>query len=366
MVDRAGLAVLRRTGDPLADAVVADRIPRPLLEDALRHRPTTGLPASLAALRTQLDELPDWAEPDRLVRGSQAYLGIGSTWIQLLLGPGSLINTYRSPAIAAVLTATGRLDSAAAGRRISETGLWLGSAVRPEGLSAGTPGYLATAQVRLLHAGVRRQLRKRGWDLERWGVPINQADLARTLLDFTYVPITALRRLGVGFTEAERDDVYHLFRHIGHLLGLDPAMHVDNHREAASLAALLESVSEPPGEASRGLVDTLLQAYDELLSPVLHTPEPITHQLVLALARVFHGREVGRSVGLAAPQRWALWTVRAMGLANSAGRLLGRAVPAVRRRVVDRTTTAIRGFADTFEGAALYQDEDAFSAARGR
>ena len=165
-------------------------------------------------------------------QGSRAYLGIGTTWMQLLLGPGSLVNTYRSPSIAAVLTATGRLDSATAGRRIQETGLWLGSAVLPDALMAGAPGYVATAQVRLLHAGVRRQLLKGGWDVDRWGVPINQVDLARTLLDFTYVPIEAMRRLGVGFTADERDDVYHLFRHIGHLVGLDPILHFDNHQQA--------------------------------------------------------------------------------------------------------------------------------------
>ena len=149
--------------------------------------------------------------------------------------------------------------------------------------------------------------------LNRWGVPINQIDLARTLLDFTYVPITAMHRLGVGFTADERDDVYHLFRHVGHLLGLDPDLHFDNHEQATRLVELLAEVSGTADEASRALVEALLQAYDELLSPVLHTPAPVTHQLVLALARVFHGRTVGATVGLPAPAPWASLTVRALG-----------------------------------------------------
>jgi hypothetical protein len=352
---RLRLAELRLTGDPLADAVAADRVPRGVIDDAL-HQGTLDGPPSLMALRTELEEWPHWIRPERMARGSRAYLGIGSTWMQLLLGPGSLVNTYRSPSIAAVLAATGRLDSAAAGRRIQETGLWLGSAVLPDALLVGAPGYVATAQVRLLHAGVRRQLGKRGWDVDRWGVPVNQTDLARTLLDFTYVPIKAMHRLGVGFTVDERDDIYHLFRHIGHLLGLHPDLHFDNHEQATQLVELLAEVSGPPGEASRALVEALLQAYDELLSPVLHTPVPITHQLVLALARVFHGRAVGQTVGLAAPAPWASATVRALGVANSAVRLLGRAVPAVRDRVIDQTVTAIGGFAETLESTPLYQD----------
>ncbi len=128
-----------------------------MIDDVLRGRaPSSGpIPESLAALRAQLEAVSDWLDLDRMHRGCEAYLGIGATWMQLLLGPGSLINTYRSPAIARVLIASGRLDTAAAARRISETGAWLGAAVQPGYLRVGAPGYVATVQVRLLHAHVR-------------------------------------------------------------------------------------------------------------------------------------------------------------------------------------------------------------------
>jgi hypothetical protein len=176
------LAAMIQVGDPLADAVVAERVPRQMIDDLLHDRQPSGpVPDSLAALDAQLKTVPDWLEINRLHRGSLAYLGIGATWMQLLLGPGSLINTYRSPRIAAVLTASGRLDTAAAARRISETGAWLGSAVQPGHLRIGAPGYVATVQVRLLHAHVRHHVGGRGeWDLGTRGVPINQVSLART------------------------------------------------------------------------------------------------------------------------------------------------------------------------------------------
>jgi mpaB/rubber oxygenase-like protein len=125
-------------------------------------------------------------------------------------------------------------------------------------------------------------------------LPINQADLARTLLDFTYVPIRAMGRLGVDLRPHERDDVHHLFRYIAHLLGIDPALQVDDHAGATNLAALLEMVTPPPDEGSRALVDALLEAYAQLLTPVLHTPEGMTRELVLALAQIFHGAPVCR------------------------------------------------------------------------
>jgi len=351
------LATMMQVGDPLADAVVAERVPRQMIDDALhQRRPSSQVPESLAALHAQLKTVPDWLEIDRLHRGTLAYLGIGATWMQLLLGPGSLINTYRSPGIAVVLTASGRLDTTAAARRISETGAWLGSAVQPGHLRVGAPGFVATAQVRLLHAHVRHHVGGRdAWDSGRWGVPINQLNLARTLLDFTTVPMGALRRLGVGLTADQRDDVYHLFRYIGYLLGLDPILDVDDHDEANALADRLDAFDGPPDENSRALVGALLSAYDELLSPVIHTPPPVTRQLVLALARAFHGSELCRSVGIARPAPWAVLGVRALGLANSAARLVHRAVPAARRRAVRRTIGDIRSHEGTLEGDILYE-----------
>ena len=351
------LTAMKLVGDPLADAVVAERVPRQSIDDVLHgRRPSGPVPESLAALHNQLEAVPDWLDADRLDRGSLAYLGIGATWMQLLLGPGSLVNTYCSPGIARVLTASGRLGTAAAARRISETGAWLGSAVQPGYLRFGAPGYVATAQVRLLHAHVRHHVGGReAWDSGTWGVPINQVNLARTLLDFTSVPMDALRRLGLGLTADQRDDVYHLFRYIGYLLGLDPILDVDDHEDAKALAGRLDALDGPPDGNSRALVEALLSAYDDLLSPVIHTPPTVTRQLVLALAGAFHGRELCRSVGMVRPAPWAVLGVRALGFANSAARLIHRVVPATRRRAVRRAIRDIRSHEGTLVGGTLYE-----------
>ena len=353
------IGTMLRVGDPLGDAAVTDlaghRVPPAAVTALLEGRSASvAVPDSLTALVAELERLPSWVRPERLQRGSAAYLGIGTVWMQLLLGPGSLINTYRSPGLARVLTSTGRLVTRAP-RRIQETGAWLGSAVQPRALRVGAPGYVATAQVRLFHARMRAELLRRGWDVEQWGVPINQADLARTLLDFTYVPIQAMGRLGVGLRPHERDDVHHLFRYIAHLLGIDPALQVDDHAGATNLAALLEMVTPPPDEGSRALVDALLEAYAQLLTPVIHTPEGMTRELVLALAQIFHGAPVCRRLGMAAPAWWAVAAVRALGIANSLTRLAHRAVPAAGRRQVRRAHSAIQQHASLLTGPTAYQ-----------
>jgi hypothetical protein len=154
------LAQMRRIGDEPADAAVAAARSDPVAAAAL-HRLARGeplppdVPAPVAALARQVDALPGWVDPGRLDRGSAAHLAVGPLWTQIVLGPGSLVDTYRAPGIAHALVRTGRLVDTAR-RRIEETGHWLASVVLPGGLAPGAPGRLATVQVRLLHARMRR------------------------------------------------------------------------------------------------------------------------------------------------------------------------------------------------------------------
>jgi hypothetical protein len=92
----------------------------------------------------------------------------------------------------------------------------------PNGLVRGAHGYVATIQVRLLHARVRNAALRHGWDTAAWGTPINQVDMANTWLDFTLTPYRALTKLGFEFTTAELRDAYHLWQYLGHLLGIEP------------------------------------------------------------------------------------------------------------------------------------------------
>ena len=179
------------------------------------------------------------------------------------------------------------------------------------------------------------------WDVGEWGVPINQADLARTLLDFTVTPMAALDRLGVGLTSQERDDVHHLFHLIAHLIGVDASLQVDTDAEARSLAELLEVLNGPPDAEARSLVAAMIEAYVELLTPAIHVTEPMTRQLVLALIEVFHDRRTYEGLQLPRPQLWARAAVRGLGLANSAARLTHRMLPVTEDRAVRRTQRSL-------------------------
>src|SRR5258708_22551380 len=172
-------------GDPLADTVIVEmdalgkegrRILNAGLADGLEN--LTDGPPAITALLQQVETMPAWVDPDMLGRGEVAALSVSPLWYELCAIGSALVHTYASPAIAKLLTQTGRLTTVAP-RRLAETGMWAGQATMPDGLLRGAPGYQATVQVRLLHARIRPRSLKHGWDTAKWGVRVSQMDVAR-------------------------------------------------------------------------------------------------------------------------------------------------------------------------------------------
>eukprot|EP00854_Cymbomonas_tetramitiformis_P012507 gene12507-14779_t len=91
----------------------------------------------------------------------------------------------------------------------------------------GGVGWNSVARVRLLHAAVRVRLKSQPkWDMHTWGLPINQEDLFVTTLAFSQVVLNGLERIGSTLTTSHEDmeDYLHLWRVIGHLMGVQPAL----------------------------------------------------------------------------------------------------------------------------------------------
>ena len=77
----------------------------------------------------------------------------------------------------------------------------------------GGRGFEACLRVRLLHASVRARLAGRGWDAAAYGVPVNQEDMAATLLAFSYNVLVGVELLkGRRLSPADEDAYLHLWR----------------------------------------------------------------------------------------------------------------------------------------------------------
>lgn len=248
--------------DPQADAAVAALAGRPAeeREAAIEAALTGGASAvpELDALVARAGEMPRWLDEARLQRAREVFLRAGLLG-GIALGLCSLVHGYAAPAGNKPLAFSGRLTERA-DRRLAETGKFVTAVTEADGLKLGALGWRSVLRVRLMHAQVRRLLLDSGrWSFDEWSHPINQQDMLATILLFSCVFIDGIRKLGVHVTVEEADDYQHLFRYVGELIGVEPALLPTSHAEAMQLAELIRLTQGAPDEDSRELVRALIE-----------------------------------------------------------------------------------------------------------
>jgi hypothetical protein len=295
-----------RTGDPLADAVVAaihdgGRTVRVQLEQGLRE----GLASiddphpAVAALLTSTEAYPAYATDELIDRGSLPFFSMPRAVHMVSLSAGALIRVYQSPSIADVLTTTGRLIDGA-DRRIRETGKWVSTTMLPGSLRRGEAGYVGTIQVRMLHAHMRHLARTRGFDESAYGAPINQVDLARTWMDFTITSFTAEEIMGLGLTTGETADLFRYWWLVGHLLGIEPELieGIQTIDQARRVDDMFQAVTGPLIPEASALAEATLNSISDLLHEALNVPRSLGAEGLHNLARRFHPTQVSDELGL--------------------------------------------------------------------
>jgi hypothetical protein len=227
----------RRVADPMADAVIrevlsesvdADLKTRGLLnllienDDPVPH----GLPEAARRFIEDTSELPEWADTGKLRVASRVFAMYGPEVVWILFCR-SLPFCYACAKGANVLASTGRLNHPERDReevlmrRIMETAQFVMDVLEPRGFSATGRAIAATRKIRLIHASIRYFLEQRGWDHERFGQPINQEDMAGTLLSFSVTVTDGLQLLHVPLTDEQQEAFLHLWKVVGHFIGVD-------------------------------------------------------------------------------------------------------------------------------------------------
>lgn len=199
--------------------------------------------------------VPDWVDYDEIQRGIDVFLAyLPAAGCALFYR--SLVGGFSIPKIAAVLVATRYLvpsdttdqtkeridrDRQRSEERLIDTGGFLACCFAPpssnvdndsdnQQLSAaslrpGGRGWESALRVRVLHAKVRRSLLRRinpQWDVDMNGVPINQEDMAATLLAFSVNVLLGIELAsGRPLNGNDQYDYLALWRYLGWLLGVD-------------------------------------------------------------------------------------------------------------------------------------------------
>ena len=311
----------RGEGDPSADAVVAAifadgaeaaRRVNELLRDLVDNDdvPAASLPAEVRDYFLA-GELPAWADRDAIELASQVFHRHAPA-IVLLLHTAALPTCYAGRKGVQVLARTGQIHSNTQ-RRILETAQFVIDVMAPGGLLQDPQrfgaGLRSAQKVRLMHATIRHFLRHDPtWD-PAWDTPINQEDLAGTMLSFSAVTLHGLERLGIDLTVAEREAYLHTWNVIGALLGVDPAlMPVDYHAAMRLGAAIVRRQHAPcpegqmmtralldyleytlPGSALDGLPALLMHDLDPAVAAILGVERPAMHPRWILAMRTFGG-----------------------------------------------------------------------------
>lgn len=309
-------------GDPLADDLVAAfrRLPAGVGRAQFDSAVDSGIEAvddptpELVAFFAAVDSRPYWVDQVKLEHAVRVSARIGMFPSLTALSMFSLMGGYLASRAGKTLVATGDLE-AMAPRRLAETLNWMVDVTAAGALERFAPGFTSTLRVRLMHAMVRAGMSRRpDWDFDDWDVPVNQSTMAGTLMLFSFGSVVGSQVLGVQFSRRDKDALYHFWRYVGYLLGLDaellPADESDTWRllwlqadyefrpdeDSLRLGQALKSAlgplaigdsPHPAARVSRVLATEILCAYSRLIlgssnADALELPDNKVAQLALA------------------------------------------------------------------------------------
>lgn len=255
-------------GDPVADALVASikqaggTEVRRQFEVALAEGIDAVPDASpeLRAFFEQSEQVPFWLDRAQLSHAAEMIGGIGPSAAAMLMVGLSV--TYTTPDGNAVLLRAGDTRDKA-GKRATETLDWVSEVTAPGGLERGAAGYQASLRVRLTHAFMRSGMGKRpDWDNPH--LPVNMQVYSNVIVAFAVYPTIAALICGKHFSRRDREAIFHLWRYVGHLVGIHPDLIPANENDAIRLVTMFLTQVIRPDESATLLGKALIDAYPEI------------------------------------------------------------------------------------------------------
>lgn len=335
---------MRATGDPPADAAIADVFHsgkvdavNKVMKTLVRNDgvPARKLPRAVRVYLDATDDLPEWADPERIVVGER-FFELHGPFCVLALATASLPACYAMRGGVQVLALTARLHTDPV-RRIGETAQMTLHAMSAGGLAPGGAGIRDAQKVRLMHAAVRHlALASDDWDPE-WGTPVNQEDLAFTLLTFSVVVLDSIRKLGRTFSEEEAEAYFHCWNFVGHVLGVDRRLIVDTIADSRRLWARITERNWGPSPEGTQMTEALIGAMEHA------TPGALFDGFPSYLLRHLGGDELADLLDV----RGRGWTAVLSGPLRLFARgsdVVGDASPIVERAAAHFSTQLLEGF----------------------
>ncbi|MCX2743468.1 oxygenase MpaB family protein [Mangrovivirga sp. M17] len=251
----------RLIGDPLSDSIITNivrhneghrlheiifgLIREIKTPDRITNNLHVPIRESIIEFLEETRNLPLWVDPELIRKGEKFYSKYNME-ICFLLTFKSLPLCYVCSNGAKALYITGKMSPSTdsksiISRRLKETMMMIHKSFSPDGLSIEGEGLEYIRKSRLIHALNRyylknKKLNSEKWDTSSYGLPLNQQDMAGTLMSFSPIVLKGFDQLKISLTEEEKEAYTHYWRVIGHLLGIVPELVPDNHEKSWELA----------------------------------------------------------------------------------------------------------------------------------
>jgi len=256
-------------------------------------------PALIAEFEGYLDslnKLPDWADREKMQQAAELF-HLYYERISLLLLCKSLPTCYSCAKGAKVLNVTGRievhdgsLDSMT--RRILETAQFIFNILAYDAFEPEGKGFQTVQKVRLMHASIRIYAKNMHWDFEKYDSPINQEDLAGTLLTFSTIILQGLEQTGIKIKQSHKDSYMHFWKVIGSMMGVHDDLLVDDAEEGKALMDVILKHQQAPSVDGKKLTASCISFMQHGIKFKFWKNEPIH------LVHFFVGAKTAEILGL--------------------------------------------------------------------
>ena len=262
----------------------------------------------LQELWEEVTTIPSWVDWDQIQRGQDVFYRYGGACLTGLAYQ-SLLGGMGAARVVETLARTGGFSTKVARGRLFETTQHILQCTKSlESIQPGGDGFASTIRVRLLHAAVRQRILKLRetnpsyYDIEAWGIPINDLDSMATIATFSATLIwLSLPRQGIFIRPQEIEDYIALWRYIGYLIGC-PTEHFETPAKAKAISEALLLYEIHPTDTSRILANNIIKSLEG------QPPGYASADFLIASARWLNGNDLCDELGLPRPSvyYWSL------------------------------------------------------------
>ncbi|KXT07352.1 hypothetical protein AC578_426 [Pseudocercospora eumusae] len=255
-----------------------------------------------------VNTVPSWVDWEQIQRGQDVFYRYGGAMLTGLAYQ-SLLGGMGAARVVETLARTGGFSTKVARGRLFETTQHILQCTKSlESMQPGGDGFASTIRVRLLHAAVRQRIMKLRagrpayYDVEAWGIPINDLDNLATITTFSASLIwMSLPRQGIFVRKQETIDYIALWRYIGYVIGC-PDGHFETPGQARRMMEALLLYEIDPSPTSKIMANNIIKSLEG------QPPGYTSADFLVASARWLNGNDLCDALGLSRPSTY-YWTL---------------------------------------------------------